>query len=108
MVGPEGATLTPDAYANLLCSRQAGMEELGSVEDELFVLARSSLHAGLAGYSHEQPRLAADPQIGYMFELADLESLTNSACLMLLGALGSLIIAGRRLTEHGGAPKAPA
>jgi hypothetical protein len=102
-IGPANLRVTPEGYLTLLEARLAGIQALPKLEDEIFRLARDVFRQNLAAYTKDQPFLAADPDVGHMFEAPVLERLANEACLTLLTTIGALVRAGQR-----GFPNIPA
>ena len=95
-VGPVGATLTPDSYADLIEARLLAATTLDEIPENVFRRARLTQIRALDAYVQHQPELATDPKLGHIFTPATLEQLTQNACVDLLTTVGFLQLANTR------------
>jgi len=93
--GPLGAQLTPELYAGMVRARLAGEEHLAEFDDATFERARSIYRSSRASYAQDFARLAADPELGALFERPDADEVANSACPDLVLILGYLWLESR-------------
>lgn len=95
-VGPPGARLTPENYADLVEARLCAAARLDEIPDDIFRRARLGQIRALEAYVRQQPELAADPKLGHIFSPATLDQLTQNACVDLLTSVGFLHLANTR------------
>jgi len=94
---PRGALMqvTPETYADAIEARMTAMRALPELPDDTFHWARYLWQMTRSGYAADQPRLAADPELGHLAEIPTLDSVANNACVDLLTILGLVLMASR-------------
>jgi len=94
---PRGVLMqvTPETYADAIEARMTAMRALPDLPDDAFYWVRYLWQATRSGYAADQPRLAADPELGHLAEVPTLESVANNACVDLLTILGLVLMASR-------------
>ena len=88
--GPAGARLSAGSWTDLINARMSALTQLDAIPDSDFREARQVYRLTTASYATEQPRFAADPDLGDLFEQRSLEVEVNAVCVDLLAILGLL------------------
>jgi hypothetical protein len=101
VVGPEGAQIRGETWIRNVEANIAGTRALEYMTDEQFQDVRLVHLHHLGMYTVEQPRFAADPEIGDRFEPASLEVQANNACSQLLTVIGFQELAKRPRQQDG-------
>jgi hypothetical protein len=86
--GPTGAQITAEGYVTLLKARLDAMEHQDQFDDRDLAEGRALYLQARLSYAAEWKRLAADEEMGAVFERPDLNAVINSACLDLITAMG--------------------
>jgi hypothetical protein len=87
-IGPVGGQLNADRYVQLIQTRTQALARLETIPESLFEWARFTYLIQHQQYAVDQARLAADPDLGTLFQPRDLEVIANQACLDLVSLLG--------------------
>lgn len=95
VAGPEGAQIREDSWIRTVEANIAGTRALEYMTDEQFEDVRLAHLHHLELYAAEQPRFAADPEIGDRFEPPTLQVQANNACSQLLTLIGFQELAKR-------------
>jgi hypothetical protein len=93
--GPIGGQFTAETYLTVVEARIMGEVYLTSFEDEDFKQARTFYLRSRRDYARGWRRLAADQDLGHMFEEPTLDSVVNHACTDLTIILGLIQRGGR-------------
>ncbi len=92
-------------YLVLVEVKRAASDDIDSLSDEDFGIARARVGGGLISYMKEQPALALRSDAWRINQQTpSLEWLFNNACLHLLTTLGMRAMQRRKLNEIGSAP----
>lgn len=86
--GPEGARLSTDRYVAMVALRMRALRDVETFTEDEYRRARALYLQSRREYALEQPRYAADPSLGRMFEVPDDDDVINSACHDLVACLG--------------------
>jgi hypothetical protein len=103
-VGPTEARVTPENWTRTIEARLTALQNLDAIDNSTFEDVRVIHNNTLAAYSHRQPDLARDPDIGKLFEPLTFEALANNACVELLTGLGMLELARQSGKDHDNSP----
>jgi hypothetical protein len=90
--GPAGGQMTPDDIVTMIAGRYAALRQIERIDESLFSWARFFYLAGLWNYQEQQPRFAADPDRGWLFEEMELGKVVADACLHLVTILGLALV----------------
>lgn len=95
--GPKGAELSPAVYADNVAWIRAGVDAVtgeADVPDVVYEEARQLYRQARSAYAREWRSFAADPELGHLHPLSDLEELVNAACRDLTLLIGVLLTVG--------------
>lgn len=88
--GPIGAQLSTDRYLQMVALRTRTLDALETFNEAEYRAAAELYRWSRREYTAEQPRYAADPDLGGMHEAPTDNELANSACHDLVTCLGLL------------------